>query len=134
MQTIDEFLAEWTTAELAADISRLDALIDHEFTGVGPLGFVLPKDAWLARHRQGDLKYEAFDLDEIQPRRYGDTAVVIARHVARATYHGHPTPQALRATLLLISDADRWRLAAIQLSFIAGTPGAPPIPGAAAGN
>jgi hypothetical protein len=35
---------------------------------------------------------------------------------------------------LLISDTDRWRLAAIQLSFIGGTPGAPPIPGAAAGN
>lgn len=129
MQTIDEFLDEWTAAELAADAGRLDGLLDSQFTGVGPLGFILPREAWLGRHRQGDLKYESFGLDEVQHRTYGDTAVVVARHDARATYQGNPVPQALRATLVLVSDAERWRLAAIQMSFIAGTPGAPPIPG-----
>jgi hypothetical protein len=53
MQTIDSFLDEWTSAERAGDTSALAALLTDDFTGVGPLGFVLPKAAWLARHQQG---------------------------------------------------------------------------------
>ncbi len=97
---------------------------------MGPLGFILPKAAWLARHRHGDLAYQEFSLDEVQTRLLGGTAVVIARHTARGSYQGHPIPEAVRATLTLVSDAGQWKLAAIHMSFIAGTPGAPPIPGA----
>jgi hypothetical protein len=35
----------------------------------------------------------------------------------------------VRGTLVLVKDAKGWRLAAIHMSFIAGTAGAPPIPG-----
>ena len=40
--------------------------------------------------------------------------------------------EAVRATLAVVKEGDRWRMAGIHLSFIAGTPGAPPIPGAPA--
>jgi hypothetical protein len=33
--------------------------------------------------------------------------------------------------MTLVADARRWKLAAIHMSFIAGAPVAPPIPGAA---
>lgn len=46
------------------------------------------------------------------------------------SYQGHPIPEAVRATLVFIEESDRWWLASIHLTFIAGTPGAPPIPGA----
>jgi ketosteroid isomerase-like protein len=128
---IDSFLAEWTTAERTADTEKLDALLADDFYGVGPLGFVLPKPAWLARHRQGGLAYETFDLDEMQTRLHGEVAVVTARNNTRGSYQGHPIPAAVRATLVIAGGAGRWRLAAIHMSFIAGTPGAPPIPGAA---
>jgi ketosteroid isomerase-like protein len=98
---------------------------------VGPLGFTLPKAAWLARHEDGDLTYDSYDLDEVQMRVHGNAAVVTARQVARGSYRGNPTPEALRATLTLVDEGDRWRLAGIHMSFIAGTPGAPPVPAAA---
>lgn len=124
---IQAFLTEWSTAERDGDGAALDALLTDDFLGVGPLGFTLPKSAWLTRHQQG-LAYETFDLDEVQTRIHGETALVTARQRARGTYQGHPTPEAIRATLALVDEGGRWRLAGIHMSFIAGTPGAPPIP------
>src|SRR5262249_17493452 len=96
---------------------------------VGPLGVILTKQAWLSRHRQGDLTYQAFSLSEVNPRTVAGAAIITARNNTRGSYQGHPIPEAVRATLVLVSDTGSWKLAAIHMSFIAGTPGAPPIPG-----
>jgi ketosteroid isomerase-like protein len=125
--SITSFLAGWAAAERAGDTGTLDPLLTDDFVGVGPLGFSLPKAQRLARHRQG-LRYEAFGIDETQVRTYGDVAT--ARERQRGAAFGNPVPEALRATHVLVREGDRWRLAVIQMSFIAGTPGAPPIPGA----
>ncbi len=128
--SIDTFLTEWTDAERAGDTDRLEALLANDFYAVGPLGFVLPKQAWLARHRQGDLSYQTFDLDEVETHLLGDAALVTARNNTRGTYQGQPIPEAVRATLVIATSKGSWQLAAIHMSFIAGTRGAPPIPGA----
>jgi ketosteroid isomerase-like protein len=127
--TIDSFLADWAAAERAGDTDRLDTLLADDFVGIGPLGFELPKAEWIGRHR-GGLRYEAFDVDEAEVHTHGEVAIVIARETQRGTAFGHPVPEALRATHVLVRQADRWQLAALQMSFIAGTPGAPPLPGA----
>jgi ketosteroid isomerase-like protein len=125
------FLTAWITAEQAGDVPTLDQLLTAGFYGVGPMGFILPKTAWLARHQAGDLAYQDFSLEEIQVRTLGETAAVVtARNNTRGSYQGHAIPEAARVTLVLAGDAGRWKLAAIHLSFIAGTRGAPPLPGA----
>ena len=86
------------------------------------------RSAWPIRHQQG-LAYETFGLEEVQARVHGDAALVTASQTARGTYRGNPTPEAVRATLALVKQGGRWRMAGIHMSFIAGTPGAPPIPG-----
>jgi ketosteroid isomerase-like protein len=127
---LDVFLSDWTGAERAGDTEKLATLLTDDFYGVGPLGFVLPKPAWLARHGQG-LAYEAFDLDEIQVHLHCDLALVTARNNTRGTYRGQSLPEATRATLVVAADSDPLRLAAIHMSFIAGTHGSPPVPSAA---
>jgi ketosteroid isomerase-like protein len=127
---LDTFLSTWTTAERAGDTVTLAAVLADDFYGVGPLGFILTKPAWLGRHHDG-LAYENFDLDEIQAHHYGDVEVVTARNSTRGTYRGGPLPEALRATLVIATDGGMRRLATIHMSFIAGTAGAPPVPGAA---
>ena len=62
----DAFLTAWTTAEQAGDVRTLDQLLTAGFYGVGPMGFILPKTAWLARHQAGDLAYTSFGLDQVQ--------------------------------------------------------------------
>lgn len=131
MTGIDSFLAAWVAAERTGDAETLGALLTDDFLGVGPLGFVLAKTEWIGRHR--GLRYETFEVEETQPRVHGDSAVVTCRQLARGTIGGGPLPfEALRATLYLVRPDGHWQLAGIHLSFIAGTPGAPPLPEAAA--
>lgn len=127
MQAIEDFLAGWAAAEQAGDTIPLERLLASDFTAVGPLGFNLTREAWLARYRHGDLRYEKFSVSEVTARRRGGTAIVIARNNTRGSYQGHPIPEAVRATL--VNDGGRWHLAAMHMSFIAGTPGPPPTPG-----
>ena len=130
MDAIGEFLAAWAAAEQAGDTAALGTQLAGDFTTVGPAGFVLTKEAWLARHRHGELRYEEFGVSEVTARTLAGAAIVTARLTSRGSYQGHPIPEALRATLTLAGTHGRWQLAALHMSFIAGTPGAPPIPGA----
>ena len=127
MQTIDEFLDSWAAAERDGDTATLDRLLTDDFVGVGPLGFVLTKPAWLARYQSGNLHHTRFELDETLTRVHGDSAVVTGRQNQDGTAQGHPIPEAARATLSLTRNDDAWTVAGIQLSFIAGTRGAPSL-------
>ena len=44
---INELLSGWTESERAGDAEHLDRLLTDDFVGIGPVGFMLPKDAWL---------------------------------------------------------------------------------------
>lgn len=126
---INGFLKEWTQAELAGDAAAIGERLSDDFLGVGPLGFMLPREAWLQRFDQG-LHYDEFELTETQVRRYGDTAVVVGRQTQSGSFGGNPLPfSVVRATLLLERTSGSWKLAGAHMSFIAGTPGAPPVPG-----
>src|SRR5262249_12713139 len=91
-------LPNWTSSGRHGDMPDADPFLSDDFVGVVPLGFALPKEAWIGRHRGGDLVYDAFDLDEIDTHPHGDATIVVARHDARGAYQGHPLPEALRAT------------------------------------
>ena len=126
---IEQFLSEWSAAERRGDSRSLANLLTEDFVGVGPLGFVLPKGAWLDRFQGGLLAYEDFKLEEVDIRSHGESALVTARQVGRGTIAGNPLPfESVRATLNLVRGGTGWRLAGIHMSFIAGTPGAPQPP------
>jgi ketosteroid isomerase-like protein len=119
------FLTTWADAERAGDAATTERLLTDDFIGIGPVGFQLPKAAWLQRQIGGDLHYDELSLDEVTTRQYGDCAVTTARWNARGTAQGHPIPETTRITLITVEDGGDWRLAGIHFSFIAGTPGAP---------
>ena len=127
--TVTDLLAAWTDAETRGDAAAMAPLLTDDFTSVGPLGFLLSKADWLARHESGGLKYRDFHLEGVSVREFGDAAVIVATEQADGTFNGHPVPGTLRATLVAVRTDSGWQLAATQMSFIAGTPGAPPIPG-----
>jgi ketosteroid isomerase-like protein len=134
MSDIAAFLSDWCDAERTRDIAFLDAHLTDDFVGVGPLGFTLPKPAWIGRHQSGELTYETFALDELDERSFGPVTVVTARQDAKGAFAGNPTPQVLRNSFVLVSGDDGWKIAHLHMSFVAGTPGAPPIPGAPTGG
>ena len=124
-------LTGWAAAERNGDVAIIGRRLTDDFVGVGPLGFLLSRQDWLDRHGPGRLKYDAFAVEELHIRVYGeDAAVVVCHQTQRGAYQGNPVPGDMRASIVLVADGQSWRLAGIHLSFIAGTPGAPPVPGA----
>jgi ketosteroid isomerase-like protein len=124
MSDLTAFLTTWADAERDGDAVTTDRLLTEDFIGIGPIGFQLPKQAWLHRQTGGDLHYDTLNLDEITTRQYGDCAVITARWNARGTAQGHPLPEATRATLVTVKADGEWRLATIHFSFIADPAGA----------
>jgi hypothetical protein len=115
---IDTLLGTWQDAERNGDREQLDRILTDDFVGIGPVGFVLPKAAWLARLGP-DLHYDRLDLDEVSTRSYGDATVVIARQHATGEARGNPVPPDTRVSFVVVDDDAAPRIAGIQYSFMA---------------
>src|SRR5437660_5658300 len=91
-EQIHDLLQRLTAAERDGDAGTLGGLLADDFACVGPFGFVLTKEQWLAGYRTGDLAYRALTVEETSARRYGDTAITISTRTQQATYQGNPAP------------------------------------------
>lgn len=127
MNTVNDTLATWADAERLCDAATTNSLLTDDFLGIGPVGFQLPKDAWVQRLTDGQLDYQELSLDEVSIREYSDSAIAVARVNTRGSARGNPLPTT-RTTFHLVRIDDNWRIAGIQHSFIAGAPGSP-VPG-----
>ena len=116
----------WVDAELAADVDTLDALATDDFRLVGPFGFVLDKQQWLDRYRSGDFATSVLTWHDVDVREYGDAVLTIATQAQEATYKGSPSNGEFRITHVFVRDADRWKIAGMQLSATKFVP--PPAP------
>jgi len=121
-QEVASLADAWAAAELRGDIAFLERALEDDFIAVGPLGFMLTKQEWLARHQSGDLKYDSFDLDEVKVRVYNEAAALIGRQTQDAAYRGNPVNARLRATLVFVRQEGQWRLASLHLSPIGQAP------------
>jgi hypothetical protein len=92
MQAIEDFLTTRAAAGHAGDTTTLQTQLASDLTAAGPPGFTLSKHAWLARHRHGDLTYQAFSLSEVTTRPAGSTAILTARANTRVQNHPHRQP------------------------------------------
>lgn len=121
-QEIGRLAEAWAAAELRGDTAFLESTLADDFIGIGPLGFMLTRQEWLARHRSGDLTYESLDVSEVTVRVYDEAAIVIGRQVQTAAYRGNSVQAQLRASLVFVRQQGQWRLAHLQLSSIGEPP------------
>jgi ketosteroid isomerase-like protein len=123
----------WAAAEQRGDASTLDALSMDDFTMVGPFGFVLTKQQWLDRYRDGDLVTAHLEWHDVAVRDHGAVAVAIGVHTQRAAYRGRPNDGSFRATHVAVCDEGEWKLAGIHMSPMPPADGSRP-PAAASGS
>ncbi|WP_369203125.1 nuclear transport factor 2 family protein [Streptomyces sp. PU-14G] len=128
------FGSRWAGAELRGDIAALEALLTDDFVAVGPRGFLLDKRRWLARYETGALVHDLFTWHTEHLRRHGDGAVLLGVQSQQSVYEGRDVDGHFRATHHLTTAASAgtsataatarptWRLAALHLSPIEGTP------------
>jgi ketosteroid isomerase-like protein len=119
---VERFEERWVEAEIAGNVTVLDALANKDFALVGPLGFVLDKAQWLDRYSSGDLVTSALDWRDIRVRAFGDCAIVIGIHDQQAAYRGRANNGQFRATHVLVREDGAWRLAGMHLSPMAAPP------------
>src|SRR2546429_7851219 len=70
---VPDLVQRWAAAEQRNDAGALDGLLADGFAGVGPFGFILTRDQWLARFANG-LANRAFTVTDPQGRDYGTAA------------------------------------------------------------
>ncbi|MFE7800048.1 nuclear transport factor 2 family protein [Nocardia sp. NPDC057440] len=121
-----ELGARWAAAEQRADTAELDLMTTDDFTLVGPLGFVLDKQQWLARHRTGGLVTKTLTWHDVTVREYGNAAIAVGVHTQEAEFQGTSADGSFRATHIFTRDGVRWALAGIHLSPIGAMPFQPP--------
>jgi hypothetical protein len=112
----------WATAELQRNTAFLEQILADDFVGVGPLGFLLTKQEWLARHQTGDMKYDVHALDEVKVRAYNEAAIAIGRLTQEATYRGNPINAQMRTTLVFVHQHGQWQLAGLHFCNIGQPP------------
>jgi ketosteroid isomerase-like protein len=111
-QDVLDLVQRWAEAERQNDSDLLDGLLAADFVAVGPRGFVLTRD-------QG-LQNTSFEVRQPQVRDYGTAAVVVAEQHQQATHQGRDVSAQLRATVVAVRPDDRWLVAGVHLSPIAG--------------
>ena len=121
-QEIVRLADAWATAELRGDTAYLESILTNDFIGIGPLGFMLTKQEWLARHQSGDMKYDVHTLNEVRVRAYPEAAIVIGRLTQEATYRGNPMNAQLRTTLVFVHQQGQWQLAGLHFCNIGQPP------------
>ena len=119
-----DLVQRWAAAEEKNDAGALDGLLDGEFAGVGPFGFILTRDQWLARFANG-LVNRSFTVTDLQVRDYETAAVGIGVLEQETSWQGHDNSGRFRVTLVAVRMDDRWRLAHVHIGPLQAPPGRP---------
>ena len=119
-----DLVRRWAAAEERMDADRLDGLLAEGFVGVGPLGFVLTREQWLVRFRNG-LVNRAFTVEDAQVHPHDAVAVVVGVLAQETSWQGADNSGRFRVTLTAVRAADGWLLASVHIGPLQQPP-APP--------
>jgi uncharacterized protein (TIGR02246 family) len=114
----------WAAAEQQNDAAALDGLLAPDFAGVGPLGFVLTREQWLARFASG-LENRSFAVENPQVRLFGDVAIVIGVLAQETTWQGNDNSGRFRITLAAVRADGKWLLAHVHIGMLQAPGGKP---------
>jgi hypothetical protein len=118
-----DLVHRWAAAEARNDAGPLGDLLAGDFVGVGPLGFVLTREQWLARFGNG-LVNAAFAVEDPAVRDYGAAAVLVGVLAQQTSYAGRDNSGRFRITVVTARDGDRPVIANVHIGPLSAQPGA----------
>jgi len=119
-----DLVRRWAAAEQRNDAGTLDELLADRFAGVGPFGFILTRDQWLARFTNGLLN-RSFTVTDLQVRDLGTAAVGIGVLAQETSWQGSDNSGRFRVTLVAVQTGEGWRLAHVHIGPLQAPPGRP---------
>jgi hypothetical protein len=115
-----------SAALVAGDAKTLETILAEEFVYTNASGEVLDRPHYLARYVQSpDVKWRGQELDDVDVRLFGRTAVLTARAHDRAVFGGHELDAHFRSTFVFIETPSGWRCVAGHSSNDGQAPVAP---------
>ena len=126
---VPDLVQRWAAAEQRNDAGALDGLLADGFAGVGPFGFILTRDQWLARFANG-LVNRSFTVTDLQVRDYGTAAVGIGVLAQETSWQGTDNSGRFRVTLVAVQEGEGWRLAHVHIGPLQAPPGRAVMSGA----
>lgn len=96
-RVIDRFV----DGERRNDTAGYADLLASDFRAVGPVGFVLTREQWLARFTPGELVIQSMTWSDAEVRLFGDAAIAIGVMEQRATYRDQPSNGRFRMTIIV---------------------------------
>jgi ketosteroid isomerase-like protein len=90
------------------DFQALGGIFAEEWTLVSD-GQVMSRQQIFAQLKSGDLKFNSYDLGELDIRVFGDTAVVIGHGKPQGEYRGQKFEEAEMFTDTFVRIGGRWR-------------------------
>lgn len=114
--------ASWNDLRLKADVGGLERLLADDWLLTHSDGRVQHKADYLGELRTRSRSNQAIDNEDVQLRRYGDTAVVTGTSVQSGVSDGRPWSGRFRFTRVWIQRGGAWRMIASHSSRIEPKP------------
>jgi ketosteroid isomerase-like protein len=127
---IRDLEAQFARAVVHPDRAFYERVLADDFTHTSHSGVFKTRAEWLAEDkfgggadpRPGRTTYDAFDVDDLAVRVYGDTAVVTGRSTPRGRdAKGQPIRGQYRFQRVWVRHQGRWQAVAFQGTRIAGS-------------
>jgi ketosteroid isomerase-like protein len=128
---IRELEAQLSRAVVAGDRAFYERVLAADFTHTSHAGKFKTRAEWMAEDKTenrpgqaqaGKTIYEAFDVDDLAVRIYGETAVVSGRSSPKGrTAKGEPMRGQYRFLRVWVKRDGRWQVVAFQGTRIAGS-------------
>jgi ketosteroid isomerase-like protein len=106
-------------ATVKGDTAFIDQNTADDYTFVSPRGALRTKAQVLADLKSGEIKLQAQDLDDLQARVYGDTAVITGRSTQKGQLYGQDAAGQYRFTRVYVKQDGKWKSVAFQSTRIA---------------
>jgi ketosteroid isomerase-like protein len=111
-QQIIRLRKELAAAELRGDVSFLQDLFADEYTHLHADGRLETKTEYLNRFKSGSRKYQLNEVQDIQVRLYGTTAVVLSRGHTKSTNDGSPRDVQNQFMEVWVRQGAKWQVVA----------------------
>jgi ketosteroid isomerase-like protein len=117
IEEVREFECAWGFAYIRRDTAALDEILADDYTFTDPLGGVTDKRQNLDYIRTGLFRIEDTHSRDVCVRIYGETAVVTALSIFKASYKGVKVQGRYQYTDVLVRRQGRWYAVASQATL-----------------
>ncbi len=109
VQQITRLEQERSQAQVRGDLSKLNQLLAPEFVEINAAGDLRTKTENVQAHKEGQVHWKAFDLNNLKVEVYGNTAIVTGHLSRKGTFAGRDVSGRSRYTRYYLKRNGEWQ-------------------------